>query len=48
MKKSALASFKKHSSKAKRKDLMKKKCGKEGNKFYKSSSGMLILYMLLL
>ncbi|KDR10929.1 hypothetical protein L798_14451 [Zootermopsis nevadensis] len=35
--KSALSSFKKHSFKAKRQALAKK-CGKEDNKFYKSSS----------
>jgi hypothetical protein len=47
MKKSALETFKKHSSKAKRRDLAKKKCGKEDNRFYKSSSGMLSLYTVL-
>jgi hypothetical protein len=47
MKKDALTSLKKPSPKAKRKDMVKKKCGKEDINFYKGSSGTLILYTVL-
>jgi hypothetical protein len=47
MKKDALASLKKPCHKAKRMDMVKKKCGKEDISFYKGSSGTLILNTVL-
>lgn len=47
MKKDALASLKKPCHKAKKMDLVKKKCGKEDVSFYKGSSGTLILNTIL-
>jgi hypothetical protein len=42
MKKDALTSLKKPCHKAKKRDLMKKKCGKEEINFHKGSPGILL------
>jgi hypothetical protein len=42
IKRDALTLLKKPSSKTRRQDLAKKKCGKEGRQFHKGSSGKLI------